>query len=346
MTAHQQRPRVVLTHRVHPQVITMLSERCEVIPNQHEDSLPAAELQRRTANADALMVFMPDRIDAEFLDACPRLRVVAGALKGDDNIDVEACTARGIWMTRVEDLLTDPTAELAVGLLIGLARNVAPGDRRVRAGFPGWRPVLYGQSLIGATIGIIGAGAVGRTVARLLRGFDAHLRYSDPVLVPPAVADSLGLEQVTLTELLSTSDAVIVCAPLGPGTAHLLDRAALESTRRGALLINVGRGSVVCEDAVAELLRLRHLGGYAADVFEFEDYSRPDRPGRPHPELIGLPDKTLFTPHLGSAVDAARLAIEQRAATSILQSLAGAVPEGAANDVSQGPFPPTAQPRQ
>jgi len=336
VNTHQRRPLVVLSHRVHPQVITLLSQRCEVIPNQHEDSIPAAELQRRAANADALMVFMPDRIDADFLDACPRLRVIAGALKGDDNIDLEACTSRGIWMTRVEDLLTDPTAELAVGLLIGLARNVAPGDRRVRAGFPGWRPVLYGQSLIGATIGIIGAGAVGRAVARLLRGFDARLRYSDPAPVPAAVADFLGLEQVTLTELLTSSDAVIVCAPLGPDTMHLLDRAALASMRAGALLVNVGRGSVVCEDVVAELLRLGHLGGYAADVFEFEDYSRPERPGHPHPGLIGQPEKTLFTPHLGSAVDAARLAIEQRAATSILQALAGDVPEGAANSVHQG----------
>ncbi|GBG37269.1 phosphonate dehydrogenase [Mycobacterium montefiorense] len=328
----QQRQIVVLSHRVHPAVLELLDRTCDVVPNQNEGSLSASELQRRTATADALMVFMPDRIDAQFLDACPRLRVIAAALKGYDNIDVDACTARGIWLTCVEDLLTGPTAELAVGLLIGLARNVIAGDRRVRAGFPGWRPVLYGRSLIGASIGIVGAGAVGQAVARLLRGFDARLRYSDPQPVPHQTADALGLERVTLTELLTSCDAVIVCAPLLNSTAHLLDRQALASTRPGALLVNVGRGSVVCERAVADLLRAGHLGGYAADVFEFEDVSRPQRPGHPHPDLIDLLDETLFTPHLGSAVGPVRLAIERRAATSILHALAGDVPDGAVNN--------------
>lgn len=338
MSAQQQRPLVVLSHRVHPEVLDLLARTCKVISNQDEDGLPAAELQRRTATADALMVFMPDRIDAEFLDACPRLRVIAGALKGCDNIDADACTARGIWLTRVEDLLTDPTAELAVGLLIGLARNVIAGDRRVRAGFAGWRPVLYGRSLIGANIGIIGAGAVGRAIARLLRGFDTRLRYSDPQPVPPQTADSLGLERVPLAELLASSDAVVVCAPLLDSTVHLLDRQALASTRPGALLVNVGRGSVVCERAVAELLHTGHLGGYATDVFEFEDISRPQRPGHPHADLIRVADKTLFTPHLGSAVGRARLAIERRAATSILQVLAGDAPDGAVNGTGARPF--------
>ena len=155
------RPVVVVTHRVHPEILELLGGACDVVPNQDDDSLPPAELRRRAASADALMVFMPDQIDADFLDGCPRLRVIAGVLKGCDNIDLQACTDRGIVVTRVEDLLTEPTAELAVGLLIGLARNVARGDRRVRDGFPGWRPVLYGRSVVGATVGIIGAGAVG-----------------------------------------------------------------------------------------------------------------------------------------------------------------------------------------
>ena len=331
MTAR--RPRVVLTHRVHPEIIALLGDTCDVIANEATDSLPAAELALWAGDADALMVFMPDRIDGPFLDRCPRLRVIAGALKGTDNIDVEACTARGVWMTRVDDLLTEPTAELAVGLLVGLARHVAAGDRRVRCGFPGWRPVLYGRTLVGATIGIIGAGAVGRTVARLVSGFSARLLYTDPEPVAPQIADSLGLHRVALDELLASSDAVVVCAPLLPATAHLIDQAALQAMRPGALLVNVGRGSVVREEAVADALRTGRLGGYAADVYEFEDISRPDRPDRPHPELIRQQDKTLFTPHLGSAVVATRLAIEERAAKSILQALAGGMPDGALNVV-------------
>lgn len=332
MSGTDPRPVVVLTHRVHAEVLELLGHGCQVVANQDDDSLPPSELRRRAADADGLMAFMPDQIDDAFLDGCPRLRIVAGAFKGYDNIDADACTERGIWLTRVEELLTEPTAELAVGLLIGLARHIAPGDRRVRGGFPGWRPVLYGRTLVGSTIGIIGAGALGQAVARLLGGFDARLLYCDPEPVPPARGEVLRLERVELAELLRRSDAVVACAPLVPGTTHLLDRQALASMREGALLVNVGRGSVVHEGSVAELLRSGHLGGFAADVFEFEDHSRPDRPSGPHPDLIGLANRTLFTPHLGSAVASARLAIEERAASAILQALAGDVPEGAVNN--------------
>ena len=330
------RPVVVVTHRVHPEILELLGGACDVVPNQDDDSLPPAELRRRAASADALMVFMPDQIDADFLDGCPRLRVIAGVLKGCDNIDLQACTDRGIVVTRVEDLLTEPTAELAVGLLIGLARNVARGDRRVRDGFPGWRPVLYGRSVVGATVGIIGAGAVGQAVARLLRGFDAHLLYSDPQTVPPQVAEPLGLSHAPQAELLKSSDVVVVCAPLLPSTTHLLDRAALSSIRPGALLVNVGRGSVVSEEAVAELLHTGQLGGYAADVFECEDLSRPGRPRGVHPTLLELDEKTLFTPHLGSAVGSVRSSIEERAAHCIMRALAGDVPVGAVDRADNG----------
>ena len=143
---------------------------------------------------------------------------------------------------------------------------------------------------------------------------------------------SIGLERTELAELLQHSDSVVVCAPLTADTLHLLDHQAMTSMRPGALLVNVGRGSVVHEDAVAQLLRSGHLGGYAADVFEFEDLSRPDRPSGLHPDLMELTSHTLFTPHLGSAVATARLAIEEHAARSILQSLAGKMPDGAVND--------------
>ncbi|MCX0276155.1 hypothetical protein NLM24_36910 [Nocardia zapadnayensis] len=139
------------------------------------------------------------------------------------------------------------------------------------------------------------------------------------------------MERVELPELLERSDSVIVCAPLDDSTLHLLDRDRLESLRPGALLVNVGRGSVVDERAVAGLLRSGHLGGFAADVFEFEDLSRPDRPVAIPEELIDMGDRTLFTPHLGSAVASARLRIEEHAARAILQALDGQVPDGAVN---------------
>ncbi len=325
------RPVVVLTHRVHRPILDMLSTSCEVIANQSDESLPPSELRRRAAGADGLMAFMPDRITAEFLDECPRLQVVAGALKGHDNIDVDACTERGIWVTRVEDLLTEPTAELAAGLLIGLARNIPAGDRSVRAGRAGWRPTLYGTTLVGSTIGLVGAGRLGRAVARLLRGFEATILCSDPAPVSSAGEEGPEMERVELSELLERSDSVVVCAPLNAHTLHLLDRRRLESMRPGSLLVNVGRGSVVDESAVAELLRCGHLGGFAADVFEFEDLSRSDRPAGVPEDLVAMPDRTLLTPHLGSAVASARIQIEEHAARAILQVLAREVPDGAVN---------------
>ena len=331
MKQHSRRPKVVLTHRVHAPILELLSESCEVVANQSDSSLPASEVRRRAAEAEGLMVFMPDRVDAELLDSCPNLKVVAGALKGNDNIDVEACTERGIWLTRVEDLLTEPTAELAVGLLIGLARNITAGDRRVRSNFAGWRPTLYGRTLVGATIGIVGAGNLGRAVARMLRGFAPELLYFDPEPLSAADEALLDIRRADLSDLLERSDAVVVCAPLSAETVHLLDRNRLESIRPGALLVNVGRGSVVDESAVIELLRAGQLGGFAADVFEFEDLSRPDRPAAISAELLAMQDRTLFTPHLGSAVAATRLKIEEHAATAILQALAGHEPHGAVN---------------
>lgn len=165
------KPKVILTHRVHPEVIEFLAEHCEVIPNPTHETLARDEILRRAKDAEAIMTFMPDRVDEAFLRACPQLHVVGCALKGYDNYDVDACTRHGVWITNVPDLLTIPTAELTIGLLIGLTRNVLAGDRFVRSGqFNGWRPALYGSGLTGKTLGIIGMGAVGQAIAQRLIG--------------------------------------------------------------------------------------------------------------------------------------------------------------------------------
>jgi len=165
------RPKVVVTHWVHEAVLDALGRHADVIANQTRETLPPDEVRARCRDAAGMVAFMPDTVDAAFLVACPDLRVVACALKGFDNFDIDACTRRGVWITAVPDLLTSPTAELAVGLLIGLARRIADGDRLVRGGgFAGWRPVLYCAGLDGATVGIVGMGRVGRAIARRLAG--------------------------------------------------------------------------------------------------------------------------------------------------------------------------------
>lgn len=325
-------PKVVITSWVHPQVIERLAGHCEVIPNTTRERLPREEVLRRAADADAIMSFMTDTVDASFLAACPRLKVVGCALKGYDNFDVEACTRRGIWITNVPDLLTIPTAELTIGLLIGLTRKILQGDQMVRSGcFDGWRPVLYGAGLTGKTLGIIGMGAVGRAIAARLQGYELTLLYSDPRPLPADMEARLGLRRVDLDQLLADSDYVVPMVPYREATLHLIDANALAAMKHGAFLVNACRGSVVDEEAVADALATGKLAGYAADVFELEEWARPDRPKNISPRLLADSERTLFTPHIGSAVDSVRLAIEMEAATNILQALAGEDPQGAVN---------------
>lgn len=326
--------RVVVTHRVHAEVLELLGASCEVVANQTPDSLTRRELLGRCRDADALLVFMPDHIDEELLRHSPRLRVVAGAFKGYDNIDIAACTTRGIWVSYVEELLTGSTADLAVGLLIALDRHLLAGDRHVRSGrHRGWRPEFYGGGLAGRQVGIVGMGAVGRAVAQRLRAFDAKLLYSDPKPLPTAIAVELGARQVPLDMLLAQSSAIVLTAPLTARTRHMIGPAALCRLREGALLVNVGRGSVVDEEAVAEMLANGRLGGYAADVFAFEDWALEGRPRAIPPGLLEH-DRTVFTPHLGSAVRDVRRQIERAAAQSILDVRAGKAPSGAVNTVA------------
>lgn len=151
-------------------------------------------MKARAATADALMAFMPDRVSNEFLLACPNLKVVGAALKGFDNFDVNACTRRGVWLTFVPDLLTVPTAELTIGLTIGLIRQIRAADNFVRSGnFRGWQPQFYGLGVEGSTIGIVGMGAIGKAVATRLQGWGATLLYSQPEALPAAEEAALGV---------------------------------------------------------------------------------------------------------------------------------------------------------
>ncbi|HQT26842.1 MAG TPA: phosphonate dehydrogenase, partial [Burkholderiales bacterium] len=325
--------RVVITHRVHPEILDQLQTVAEVIPNTTGETLSRDEMLRRAKDADALMVFMPDRIDGDFLDVCPRLKIVSAALKGYDNFDVAACSRRGIWFSIVPDLLTVPTAELTIGLLLGLTRHLLEGDRKIRSGsFRGWRPELYGTGLAGRTLGIVGMGAVGRAIAKRLSGFDMTLVYCDSVPLAHDMEKAWGLRRVDLEELLKTCDFIVPMLPMTSHTKHLFNAESIGKMKSGSFLINACRGSVIDEWAVIEALRSGKLAGYAADVFEMEEWAREDKPeGIPRP-LLEDTVKTFFTPHLGSAVSEVRKEIERQAAANILQALSGERPAGAINN--------------
>lgn len=326
-------PRIVITHRVHQDVLDLLAAQAEVVANQTDATLPREEVMQRARDADALIAFMPDRIDAAFLDACPRLRIVGAALKGYDNFDIAACTARGVWLSFVPDLLTVPTAELAVGLTIGITRHIRAADAHVRSGeFRGWQPRFYGTGIAGSRIGIIGMGAIGQAIAERLQHWGAELLYTDRIALPAPRAQALSAGYRTLDDLLAEADIIVLGLALTPDTIHTIDAVRLAQCRHGAFLINPCRGSVVDEAAVLTALESGWLGGYAADVFEMEDWARADRPRRVDPALLAHPN-TLFTAHIGSAVGKVRLAIELRAAHNVLQALAGARPQDAANEL-------------
>ncbi|MDY6978401.1 MAG: phosphonate dehydrogenase [Pseudomonadota bacterium] len=328
------KPKIVITHWVHDEVLEYLAPHFELITNQTRDTLPRDEVVSRAGDADGIMVFMPDSIDGELLDACPKLQVVAAALKGYDNFDVPACTERGIWFTMVPDLLTIPTAELTVGLMISLGRNVLPGDAYIREReFHGWRPRFYGTGLDGSCVGIIGLGAVGRTVARQLSGFECELLYHDNRRLDAAEEAALQVEYRDLDDLLTQSDFVCVILPMTNDTQHFIDQPQLAKMKAGAFLINTGRGSTVNELAVADALENGQLAGYAADVFEFEDWARADRPREIPSRLLDMSDKTIFTPHIGSAVDRVRREIAMEAARNLVSAFGGETPDGAINEI-------------
>ena len=315
--------RILVTARIFPETRAALDTLGAVVANEAIEPWSAAEIRDRAAGCTAMLAFMTDRVDAALLDAAPSLRLIACALKGYDNIDVEACRARGVAVSIVPDLLTAPTAELAIGLLIGLGRHIASGDALVRGGgFAGWRPVLYGQGLDGARVAILGLGALGSAIAARLAPFGCRLVGVDPM------RDAPGVLRMPLAPALEAADAVIAALPLTPSTRHFLDAESLALLPRHALLVNIGRGSTVCEAAVLAALEAGRLGGYAADVFESEDWALPDRPPDIDPALRAHP-RTLFTPHLGSAVERVRRAIEMRAVANIEDHLAGRAPRDA-----------------
>ena len=326
------RPRVVVTHWVHPEVADYLASFCDpVLPSAAEGVWPRERVAEAAADATGLIVSMADSVDDTFLIRCPRLRVVSATLKGYDNFDADACARRGIWLTILPDLLTAPTAELAAGLVIGIMRRVAEADRHVRAdGFAGWRPRFYGATLRGATAGIVGMGEVGQALAALLAPFGARIVYHDPRALPAAAEQELQAARLSLPDLLASSDVVVALLPLTSGTRRMVGRSALRLMRPGAFLVNVGRGSVVDEEAVAEALDSGTLGGYAADVFAMEDWALPGHPAAIPGRLLAHP-RTLFTPHLGTAVDEVRREMSLQAARQVQQVLGGQRPDHAVN---------------
>jgi glyoxylate reductase len=284
--------------------------------DQWDDDLPPprSELLARVALADGLLALLTERVDRELLEAAPSLRVVANHAVGVDNVDVAACTARGVWVTNTPDAVTESTADLTWALILAVARRIGEGERLVRAGlYKAWTPtLLLGLELRGATLGIVGLGRIGEAVARRARGFGMHVLHTT----------SLG--GVPLETLLATSDVVTLHCPLTAATRHLIDARRLAQMKRGALLINTSRGPVVDEAALVLALESGHLAGAGLDVFENEP--------QVHAGLLAREDVVLL-PHLGTATHATRAQMATMALTDAARVLRGESPHHPVNEV-------------
>ena len=288
--------------------------------------LPAEELRATAAEYDGLICLLTDRIDAEFLAACPRLRVVANVAVGFDNIDVAAATRAGVAVTNTPRVLTDATADLAFTLLLSTARRVPEGDAFLRAGkYTHWRvkQEQMGVDVFGATLGLFGLGQIGRAVARRARGFDMTVLYHDVHRLPAEDERELGVTYVEFEELLARSDFVSVHSPLTDTTRHRFDAAAFAAMKPSAMLINTARGPIVDEAALAAALRDGVIAGAGLDVFERE----PEVDA----QLLQLRERVVLLPHLGSATGSTRREMCRMAARNVHDALSGKRPENLVN---------------
>ena len=328
--SERDRPLVYYTHWCPPEGPALLAERCTVVTQAPGDAAPRERILAEARDASALCYFVPDLIDADLIAALPKLRVLAGFGKGFDNVDLSAAHARGIWVTNVPYGLTEATADLAWTLMMTLARRILEADELVRSGEFGWHESrLLGRGVYGTTLGLWGFGAIGRALARRAAGFGMEVLYHDPVRAGEAEERALGVRYVASDALLRQSDHLVLCLPLTDATRRLVGEAELAAMKPTAALINPARGSIVDEDAVAAALATGRLAGYAADVFAAEDRQYADRPRAVPGALLSLRERTVFAPHLGTAVRADRVALARWQAEDVLDALSGRRPRGA-----------------
>ena len=312
--------RVVVTGRIPETALENLRANHDVIAWESEGSISREELLRRVAGADAIVSLLTERVDAELLDAAgPQLKVVSNVAVGYDNIDVPACTERGIIATNTPGVLTEATADIAFGLILMATRRLGEGERLIRAGQP-WKWGMFfllGSSLQGKTLGIVGMGGIGIATARRAKAFGMEIVYQSRSEIDPAIADELGARRVELDELLAVSDVVSLHCPYGPNTHHLIGAEQLAAMKDTAYLVNTARGPIIDEAALALALRENQIAGAGLDVFEQEP--------KVHPWLLEL-ENVALVPHLGSATVETRTAMAVLAASNTLAVLGGEQP--------------------
>lgn len=318
------KPSILVTREVFDETLDYLREHCEVEANQQDITFDPETLARKLADKDGVMCALTDRIDAKLLERCPRLKVVANIAVGYNNLDLAACTSRGVMATNTPGVLDDSTADLAWALMLATARRLTEVERYVREGeWKGWRLKQWlGVDVHHATLGIVGMGRIGQAIAKRAAGFEMKILYCNRKRVAPDIERRLNATYVSKEELLKQSDFIILQVPYSPETHHMIGAAELKLMKPTAILVNSTRGGVVDDAALVEALKSGVIRAAGLDVFENEP--------KLNPGFLELKNVVL-APHIGSSTENTRRAMAMTAAKNAVAALTGQMPPNLLN---------------
>jgi len=308
------KPSVLVTRAIFSDVIERLAQYFDVDANQEDLVLDDAALRARLAGKAGVLANAADRIDGELVAALPQLRAVCNMAVGYNNLDLPALTAAGVVATNTPDVLTETTADFGWALLMATARRVTEGEHYLRAGkWERWSyDMLVGVDVHGSTLGILGMGRIGQGLARRAAGFGMQVLYHNRSQLPVDVERSLNARYVTKAELLQQSDHLILVLPYSAESHHAIGASEIAQMKPSATLINLARGGIVDDAALAAALRARKIFAAGLDVFEGEPSV--------HPDLLTVPNVVL-TPHIASASEKTRRAMANLAADNLIAAL-------------------------
>jgi len=315
---------VLVTREVFDETIEFLARSFDVTSNQAKVDFNREAIIERLQGMDAAVITTSDPIDEELLTRCPGLKAVCSASVGFNHIDLEACTRHGVIATNTPGVLTDSVADMALCLTLATVRRLSEGERMVRA--KQWQGThlkqLLGHDLHHATVGVCGFGRIGQAIAKRLRGFDTRLLYTDISRADRKIEDALQASYASKDDLLRQSDIVILILPYTPETHHYIGKAELARMKASAVLINMARGGIVDDTALADALKKGRIWSAGVDVYENEPVVNP--------ALFDLTNVVL-TPHIASATEATRRAMTMLAAQNCVAALTGATPPNLLN---------------
>ena len=322
------KPRILIARGIFPETVARLQAQFEVETNPQDAVWTPAELAARLADKDGALTTGSERIDAALLAACPRLKVVANMAVGYNNFDVDAMTAAGVQGSNTPDVLTETTADFGFALLMATARRISESEHYLRAGhWSRWSYDMFaGSDIHGSTLGIIGMGRIGQGIARRgAHGFGMEVIYHNRSRLAPALEAECKARYVSLDELLRSADHVVLVLPYSAAAHHTIGAPELALMKPTATLVNIARGGIVDDAALAHALRTRQIAAAGLDVFEGEPAV--------HPDLLAVPNVVL-TPHIASATVPTRLAMANLAADNLLAFFDG---RGVPNPVNRVP---------